>query len=78
MTNEMLLFLWPAYFPARRSRNQCRLTGNVPRLLPLPDLQPRRAGKYGLRLCRKEERPDPNGFSRAAADAVRVGRHEAL
>ncbi len=31
-----------------------------------------------LRLRRKEERADPNGFSRVAADAVGVGRREAL
>jgi len=43
-----------------------------------PDLQPRRAGKYALRLRRKEERADPDGFSRAAADAVGVGGREAL
>ncbi|NLH73997.1 MAG: hypothetical protein GX456_13155 [Verrucomicrobia bacterium] len=43
-----------------------------------PDLQPRRAGKYALRLRRKEERADPNGFSPAAADAVGVGCREAL
>ncbi|NLH71747.1 MAG: hypothetical protein GX456_01680 [Verrucomicrobia bacterium] len=43
-----------------------------------PDLQPRRAGQYALRLRRKEERADPDGFSRAAADAVGVGRREAL
>ncbi|HOK76162.1 MAG TPA: hypothetical protein PLW35_00400 [Verrucomicrobiota bacterium] len=67
----------PAYSPARRSPNQSRLTGNAPRLFS-PDLQPPWAGEYALRLHRKEQRADPNGFSRVAADAVGVGRREAL
>ncbi len=43
-----------------------------------PDLQPRRAGQDAMRLRRKEERADSNGFSRAAVDAVGVGRREAF
>ncbi|NLH73340.1 MAG: hypothetical protein GX456_09830 [Verrucomicrobia bacterium] len=50
----------------------------MPRLPHTPDLQPRRAGKYALRLRRKEERADPNGFSPAAADAAGGGRREAF
>ncbi|HOK76514.1 MAG TPA: hypothetical protein PLW35_02200 [Verrucomicrobiota bacterium] len=50
----------------------------MPRLLRPLDLQPLRAGKYAQRLRRKKERADPNGFSRATADAVGVGRREAL
>ncbi|HOK76526.1 MAG TPA: hypothetical protein PLW35_02260 [Verrucomicrobiota bacterium] len=52
--------------------------GQRPRLLHPADVQPRRAGKYALRLRRKEERADPNGFACAAADAMGVGRREAL
>ncbi|HOK77656.1 MAG TPA: hypothetical protein PLW35_08040 [Verrucomicrobiota bacterium] len=36
------------------------------------------AAKNPLRLRRKEERADTNGFSRAVADAVGVGRREAF
>ncbi|NLH73790.1 MAG: hypothetical protein GX456_12115 [Verrucomicrobia bacterium] len=46
--------------------------------MPPCGCQPRRAAKYALRLRRKEERADPNGISRAAADALGVGRREAL
>ncbi|HOK76270.1 MAG TPA: hypothetical protein PLW35_00940, partial [Verrucomicrobiota bacterium] len=49
------------------------------RLRALEDgCQPRRPAKNLLRLRRKEDSADPNGFSGAAAHAVGVGRREAL
>ncbi|NLH72012.1 MAG: hypothetical protein GX456_03045 [Verrucomicrobia bacterium] len=68
----------PGYSPARRSRNQSRQTGNAPALAPPCGYRPPRAAKCALRLHRKEEPADPNGFSRAAVDAVSIGRREAL
>jgi len=73
-----LRFLGPPISQPGAAGTKVALMGKAPGSRAPSGCHPRRAAKYPLQLRRKEERADPNGFSRAAADAVGVGGREAL